>query len=162
MAGKCLLIVDVQRGFINEWTAHVPAAVEALQRDYERVVVTRFFNPEGSLFRRLIGWQRLAKDSDDFPLAFQPPADAPVIDKASYTCVTGDFLETLAGWGVTEVHLCGIATDNCVLKSAVDLFEAAITPVVLAGACGSHGGPACHDAGLLLLRRFIGERQVIN
>jgi nicotinamidase-related amidase len=162
MAGKCLLIVDVQRGFINQWTAHVPAAVEALQRDFERVVVTRFYNPEGSLYRRLIGWQRLAKESADFPLAFTPPTDAPVIDKATYTCVTRDFLETLAGWGVEEVHVCGIATDNCVLKCAVDLFEAGIAPVVMAKACGSHGGPACHDAGLLLLRRFVGEKQVVN
>lgn len=161
MAEKCLLIVDVQRGFINQWTAHVPAAVEALQRDYERVVVTRFYNPEGSLYRRLIGWQRLAKDSEDFPLAFRPPAAAPVIDKATYTCVTGEFLETLAGWGADRVHVCGIATDNCVLKCAVDLFEAGVEPVVLAKACASHGGPECHDAGLLLLRRFIGDRQVV-
>lgn len=162
MAGKCLLIIDVQRGFINSWTARVPAAVEALQRDYERVVVTRFFNPQGSLYRRLIGWQRFAKDSEDFPLAFTPPAGAPVIDKATYTCVGPGFLKTLAGWGVARVHLCGIATDNCVLKCAVDLFEAGIEPVVLAEACGSHGGPDCHKAGLLLLERFIGARQVVH
>jgi len=162
MAGKCLLIVDVQRGFVNRWTAHVPAAVEALQRDFERVVATRFFNPEGSLYRRLIGWQRLAKDSADFPLAFRPADGAPVIDKATYTCVTPGFLETLAGWGVDKVHVCGIATDNCVLKCAVDLFEAGIEPVVLAAASGSHGGPDCHNAGLLLLGRFIGAGQVVH
>jgi nicotinamidase-related amidase len=161
MAGKCLLIVDVQRGFINQWTTHVPGAVEALQKDFERVVVTRFFNPEGSFYRRLIGWQRFAKDSDDFPLAFAPPVKAPVIDKATYTCVKPEFLETLAGWGMGRVYVCGIATDNCVLKCAVDLFEAGIEPVVLAAACGSHGGPDCHKAGLMLLQRFIGANQVV-
>lgn len=162
MAEKCLLIVDVQRGFINQWTAHIPAAVEALQQGFRRVVVTRFFNPEGSLYRRLIGWQRFAKDSDDFPLAFTPPAGAPVIDKPTYTCVGVKFLETLAGWEVGRVHVCGIATDNCVLKCAVDLFEAGIEPVVLAAACASHGGPDCHAAGIKLLQRFIGAGQVVT
>jgi len=162
MAEKCLLIVDVQRGFINPWTAHIPAAVEALQGGYQRVIVTRFFNPAGSFYRRLIGWQRLARDSADFPLAFTPPEGAPVIDKPTYTCVGPKFLQTLAGWGVGRVHVCGIATDNCVLKCAVDLFEAGIEPVVLAGACASHGGDDCHAAGIKLLRRFIGDRQVVD
>jgi nicotinamidase-related amidase len=162
MAEKCLLIVDVQRGFINQWTAHVPAAVEALQRGFRRVVVTRFFNPEGSLYRRLIGWQRFARDSADFPLAFTPPEGAPVIDKPTYTCVGRDFLKTLAAWDVARVHVCGIATDNCVLKCAVDLFEAGVEPVVLAEACASHGGPDCHAAGIKLLQRFIGVRQVVT
>lgn len=162
MAEKCLLIVDVQRGFINQWTAHIPAAVEALQGGFERVVVTRFFNPEGSFYRRLIGWQRFAKESDDFPLAFRPAAGAPVIDKSTYTCVGPEFLKTLAGWGVWRVHICGIATDNCVLKCAVDLFEAGIEPVVLAHASASHGGPDCHAAGIKILQRFIGANQVVN
>ncbi len=162
MAGECLLIVDVQRGFINSWTAHVPTAVEALQRDYQRVIVTRFYNPPGSFYRRLIGWQRFGKESADFALAFAPPAGAPVLDKPTYTCVTPAFLEDLAGWRVGRVDICGIATDNCVLKCAVDLFEAGVEPVVLAAACGSHGGPECHKAGLLLLGRFIGTRQVVH
>ena len=63
---------------------------------------------------------------------------------------------------VERVHLCGIATDNCVLKSAVDLFEAGLEPLVLAADCASHGGPECHAAGLLLLARFIGAERVIE
>lgn len=162
MAASCLIIVDVQNGFINQWTEHIPATVESLQDGYDRIVATRFYNPEGSLYRRLIGWQRLGRDSEDFPLAFQPRAGAPVIDKATYTCVTPDLLEDLERWGVEEVHLCGIATDNCVLKSAVDLFEAGVKPVVLADAAASHGGPDCHAAGLMLLERFIGASQVVT
>lgn len=162
MAASCLIVIDVQKGFINPWTAHIPAAVERLQAGYDRVVATRFHNPEGSLYRRLIGWQRLGRETADFPLAFTPRDDAPVIDKASYTCVTADLLEDLERWGAEEVHLCGIATDNCVLKSAVDLFEAGVKPVVLAYAAASHGGPDCHAAGILLLERFIGAAQVVK
>jgi len=162
MAASCLIIIDVQQGFINQWTEHIPAAVETLQKGYDRVVATRFFNPEGSFFRSLIGWQRLGRDTDDFPLAFAPRKGAPVIDKATYTCVTPELLRELEDWGVGEVHLAGIATDNCVLKTAVDLFEAGVKPVVLAKAAASHGGPDCHAAGLMLLERFIGAAQVVH
>ncbi len=155
-----LLIIDVQRGFINEWTRHIPDAVEALQHNYARVIVTRFHNPEGSPHRRLIGWQRFEPGSEDTELAFTPREDAIIIDKNTYTCVSVDLLADFRKQNLTEIHLCGIATDNCVLKTAVDLFEAGFTPVVLAAACASHGGPEAHDCGIRLLKRFIGEKQV--
>jgi nicotinamidase-related amidase len=157
-----LFLIDVQRGFVNPWTEHVPPLAEALQDRFETVIATRFFNPEGSLHRRLIGWGRFAKESDDFPLAFEPRPGVRVIDKATYTAAGPEIVAELQQTGVSRVYIAGIATDNCVLKTAVDLFEAGIEPVVLAQACASHGGPECHEAGLMLLRRFIGEAQVLD
>jgi len=57
---------------------------------------------------------------------------------------------------------CGIATDGCVLKTAVDLFEAGIRPVVLTDAVSSHAGDEVHQAGLLLISRFIGGEQLVT
>lgn len=159
--GNVLVIIDVQKGFINEWTAHLPAAVEALQREYAHLVVTRFINPQGSAHRRLIGWSRFGPGSDDTELAFAPGPGAWVFDKATYTCLTSALAARLDQWGAETVDLCGIATENCVLKTAVDLFEAGRVPRVLSRYCASHGGADCHAAGLLVLRRFIGERQVV-
>ena len=158
----CLIIIDVQKGFINRWTGHVPARVQARQDDYDRVIVTRFVNPPGSPHRRLLGWPRFAADSADAELAFQPRDGARIMDKSTYTCVTGDFVTKLKQNGVERLHLCGIATDSCVLKTAVDLFEAGLEPLVLAADCASHGGTECHAAGLLLLARFIGADRVIE
>ncbi len=162
MAQGCLLIVDVQKGFINSATEHIPARIQALQSDYGIVFASRFLNPPGSMHRRLIGWDRFAPGSEDAELAFAPRPDARIFDKTTYTSLTADLLSMLAREGLGKVHLCGIATDGCVLKSAVDLFEASIEPVVLADACASHGGADCHEAGLKLLRRFIGEGQVVG
>ncbi len=162
MTPAALLIVDVQKGFLNDWTGHIPAKVEALQNRYEKVFVTRFSNPEGSNYRKLIGWQPFAPGTEDTELAFTPRDDAVIIEKAGYSCVTAGFLARLKGLRIDTVHLCGIATDNCVLKCAVDLFEAGLRPIVLADFCASHGGPECHDCGLRLLRRFIGENQVVS
>ena len=42
-----LLIVDVQKGFINDATRHIPARVADLAWRYDQVLVTRFINLEG-------------------------------------------------------------------------------------------------------------------
>ncbi|MDJ0949999.1 MAG: isochorismatase family cysteine hydrolase [Alphaproteobacteria bacterium] len=162
MSDPCLLIVDVQKGFLTEATRHIPALVEALQETYRLVLASRFLNPEGSMHRKLIHWARFAPGTEETELAFAPRPDTRMIEKTRYSCVTDDLLAALEYDDVSAVHLCGIATDGCVLKTAVDLFEAGVTPVVLADYCGSHGGPECHAAGLLLLRRFIGADQVVE
>jgi nicotinamidase-related amidase len=161
MVTSCLFIIDVQQGFINEWTRHIPERVSALQGLYDEVVVSRFVNPEGSPFRMIMGWTRFAPGSEDVALAFAPRPDALVIDKARYTCLGAETAALLADADIERVDLCGIATDNCILKTAVDLFEAGVMPIVHADYCASHGGPDCHRAGLLLLRRFIGADQVV-
>lgn len=154
------MIIDVQRGFLNEWTRVIPAKVEALQAQYDHIVATRFLNPEGSPYRRFIHWSRCAPGSADVELAFSPRVGTWVLDKTVYSAVTSELRRWLDARGITRIEICGIATDNCVLKTAVDLFEAGYEPVVLADACASHGGPECHECGLRLLRRFIGKDQV--
>ena len=162
MPASLLLIIDVQCGFINEWTAHVPLRAASLQDSFDGVLVTRLYNPQKSLYRKLRGWNAFALGSKDTQLAFIARSDATIIDKATYSCVTTVFLDRLRREGIARVHLCGIATESSLLMSAVDLFQAGIEPVVLAHACGSHAGHAEHEAGLQILRRLIGDKQVIG
>ena len=156
-----LLIVDVQAGFINDATRHILPKVDALQRRYEHVYATRFINAEGSPYRRLLGWHRFYADSADVPLAFQPVENAVVIDKHVYTCVTPEFLADLRAKRIEEVAVCGIDTDACVSKCAVDLFENGMRPILISDACASHAGAEYHDCALRILRRLIGRTQII-
>ena len=160
MTAPALVIIDVQRGFINAATDHVPARIAALQADYATVIATRFVNPEGSAHRRLIGWQRFAPGSADTKLAFTPEPHVRVIEKQTYSALTDEVRALLDTAQATEVHLCGIATDNCVLATAIAAFETGLTPVVLGDACASHAGADYHDWGLRILRRLIGTAQV--
>ena len=159
-AHTALLIVDVQHGFINPATAHIPPRVQALQHDYPLVIVTRFVNLPDSNYRRLIHWHRFAPGSSDIALSFVPRPDSVILDKPRYTCVDETFLAILDTHAIEEVHVCGINTDICVTKCAVDLFEAGRTPVVLAGYCASHAGSDFHEAALRILARFIGHDQI--
>jgi nicotinamidase-related amidase len=159
----CLMIIDVQEGFIGAATEAIPDRVAALQERFRHVVVTRFVNPEGSPYRRLIGWSRLAPGSAESRLAFAPRADALMLEKSVYTAVSPTLLSYLEQHRIERVHLCGIATDNCVLATAVDLFQSGhAVPVVLVDYCASHGGAECHAAALTILPRLIGRDQVVS
>ena len=65
------------------------------------------------------------------------------------------------GGGWQNLVICGIATESCVCKTAVDAFERGFTPWVLTDAIARHAGPAVHGAGLLVISRFIGARQLV-
>jgi nicotinamidase-related amidase len=157
-----LLIIDVQIGFINKSTAHVPQRVSPLQDSFDHVFVTRLYNPQKSLYRKLVGWDGFSLGSTDTRLAFTPREDATILDKSTYSCVQESLVERLRRDGISRVHLCGIATEGSVMLSAVDLFQAGIEPLVLAHACGSTAGHADHEAGLQILKRLIGAKQVIG
>jgi hypothetical protein len=51
-------------------------------------------------------------------------------------------------------------TDMCVLKIAMDLFDADVEPVVLVDCCASTAGLQAHLAGLSILSRNIGPFQL--
>ena len=155
-----LLIVDVQRGFVTKKTAHIPASVEKLQYKYDTVFATRFVNLPGSPYRTLIHWDRMTPGTEDTNLAFTPKPGVAVLEKPVYTCVTDSFLETLRLKGIDEVHICGIDTDACVTKCAVDLFERGIKPVVLKDCCATTADEDLQEAALAILKRYIGEDQV--
>lgn len=158
---KALLIVDVQNGFVNEMTKHIPMLVEKLQYNYDLVIATRFINLPDSPFRRLIKWDHLSPGTDEIELAFKPKDGVVVIDKFIYSCIDESFLRLLKENGIGAVDICGIDTDICVTKCAVDLFERNITPYVLKDYCATHADADVQESALIILARYIGKTQII-
>jgi nicotinamidase-related amidase len=164
-----LVVVDVQNGFITEHSQPVVPVIVNLVRRWQAargdVVFSRYLNYAGSPFERLIGWTKMADSPEiDFITELTPyvGSHTPVVDKYIYTLFTteGTHLVDERGW--TDLYLCGIDTDSCVLKTAVDAFERNLTPWILKDACASHAGPEAHAAGLFIAGRFIGTNQIIQ
>ena len=163
-----LVVVDVQNGFITDLSQPVvPIIADLLERwtaAGRSVVFTRYLNHPGSLFERLFDWRKLthSPETDIVPELAAAAEKAPVIDKHGYTLFNeqGRALVEQNGW--TDLVFCGIDTEICVLKSAVDAFEAGITPWIITDASASHSSQAAHDAGILIGRRFIGSAQFIR
>lgn len=61
-----LLVIDVQAGFISDYTKKALPRIHQLlvSDEFDLVLATRFFNPEASPFRRFIHWERLSSPEE--------------------------------------------------------------------------------------------------
>ncbi|WP_431905335.1 cysteine hydrolase [Micromonospora carbonacea] len=163
-----LVITDMQNGFVREQSAHVvPVIVDLVQRWQQAggdTLFTRYLNYPGSPFERFFGWRRLQSTPEiDIVAELVPYIDRGVVlDKTIYSPFSPDGVELIRKHGWNEFYFCGIATESCVLKGAVDAFERNLTPWLIADASASHAGAEAHEAGLFVARRFIGPKQVIS
>ncbi len=63
---------------------------------------------------------------------------------------------------INYIYLCGIDTDACVMKTAVDLFENGLNVKVIENYCMSHSGKKIHKSAIKMLKKLIGNKNVIN
>jgi nicotinamidase-related amidase len=160
-----LLIIDVQKGFINEHTKHIPEQINSLQNNslYKAVFASRFINVKASPFRRWMNWERFSRNSEDSELAFDVSKRVKIFEKYTYSCLTKDLLEGIEHYQLQEMHLCGLDTNMCVFITATRLFEEGLCmPVVLKNYCASHSGKAYHEAGLICLSKAIGKDLILS
>lgn len=169
IGSAALIVIDMQNGFVNHHSqSAVPAVLDlvtawsAIERP---VLFTRYLNYPGSPYERFFQWSRLqaAPETDIVPQLTDQAADASAtIDKNGYTLFTPETIDLIRGAGWTDLVFCGVATESCVLKSAVDAFELGYAPWIVTDACASDAGPDVHEAGLVVARRLIGEGQLIT
>lgn len=159
---QALIVVDVQNGFLSPYTRRaLPHIHNLLELDWGLVIATRFYNAEGSPFRKQIHWNRLSSEEEiTLDPKVEKRADV-IIDKPTYG-VGSKLLELLAKHNLTSATVVGIDTDVCVLQNAAQLFDAGITTTVDHRACATNGGPQAEQAAIALLRRTVGGDYVIT
>jgi nicotinamidase-related amidase len=159
-----LIIVDVQSGFINEFTHHIPQRiVRLIQRDeYAPIVFTRFINAPDGPYQQLLDWHSCESEPEiNIVSELEPWAKPESIFAKRGLCGMPDELASyLRQQPIERVFLVGIDTDMCVLKLAMDFFDMGIEPIVLTDCCASTAGLQAHLAGLAVLSRNIGASRL--
>jgi nicotinamidase-related amidase len=159
-----LLVVDMQNGFINEYTTHITGRITKLieSGDYDPILFTQFINTPGSPFREYVGWDGCATEPDTLLVPeLEKYASADRLFSKSGLAGLPDSLRAYFSTATFEqVVLVGVDTDMCVLKMALDVFDLGIRPIVFVDCCASTAGLQSHLAGLAVLARNIGADQL--
>lgn len=161
-----LIVVDVQRGFINEYTHHIPERIVRLvERDgCQPILATRFVNTPRSPYRRLLDWHAcegppetdLAPEIDELVRSH----GGKVFDKRGFAGLPEALARHLREQKIGRVSVVGIDTDMCVLKVAMDLFDMNVRPTVLVDCCASTAGLLAHLTGLAIISKNVGPQQL--
>jgi nicotinamidase-related amidase len=159
-----LLVVDVQLGFLNDFTRHIPARLVQLIEGggHAPVHFTRFVNVAGGPYHRFLDWHACEREpeTDLAPELARFAHPDRVFTKPGYAGISDDLAAHLRDQGYEQVTIAGIDTDMCVLKVALDVFDLGIRPIVLIDCCASTAGLQSHLAGLAILARNIGADQL--
>ncbi|MBN3958789.1 isochorismatase family cysteine hydrolase [Nostoc sp. NMS8] len=161
---EILLVVDMQNGFMSEKCRHIiPTVIKLIEHFLEAgklVEFTRFINTADSNYVKLIHWSSLIHEPETSIIDELHPYINNIFDKPYYSVFTEKFSTFITLNQISKIYLCGVETDSCILKTAIDSFERGIEPVIIEDACFSDGGQQAHDAGIFLLKRNIGKNQI--
>ncbi len=145
---RAVLIVDVQRAFDPP-----PRFLKKLERYSRRFpcrIFTRYVNPRGSLFRRLLKQKCCAPGSADIELHLAPAKGDLVFEKVAKYGLTPVQIRALKRRRIRSVTVCGLDTDACVLAVMFSLFDGGIECHLKEDMCWSSSG--LHKPALAIIR----------
>lgn len=161
-----LVVVDVQVGFRNAFTAEVFSRIPQLLRFYRQCVFSLFENRVDSPVARFKGWSGMMQGDPltrpDFDHDLVPPEDRLVVRKSAFSALTREALEWLRGRAVETLHIVGCDTDLCVTMTARDAMENGLCPCIFTDWVTSTAGEPVHRNALLGLKRLVGKHNLIG
>lgn len=156
-----LLIIDLQKDFINDNTEDIIEKIENLisQNKFNEVLFTRFINSKDNIcFKRLNYLGCIDEEGQKIVIN---TSNNKIIDKEIYSALNNDLIKYIENNNISKIYLCGIDTECCVLKTAFDLFESNYDVYILKDFCASTHGKETHDNALEILKRNIGIDKII-
>ena len=132
---KLLLVIDVQKDFVNENTKPILKKIDELvnSNKFKNIAFTRFINDVNSIWYKKLNYrgclnkeqQQIAIDTKNYK----------IFDKKIYSSLNNELKKYVTENNIDEIYLCGFDTDACVSKTALDLFENNYNVYVLKDYC---------------------------
>ena len=160
---KALIVIDVQKYFLNSQTKRVVTKIRNYliknSSVYSVVYFTIFENDINSPLWQISQWHgcHTSPDTDICPEIKKFTSKKNLFYKniLSAAKVT-QIRQGLHRNHIAEVHLCGFDTDCCVLATAYDLFDQKIKPVILENLTSSTSKEKLGKAAITIIKRNIG------
>lgn len=161
---KALVIIDIQKGFMNKITSKIPSKIQAFiethKKDYALIIFTQYVNHKDSNFVKNLNWKGFMTAKEN---AIVDELKGLINSKNLFVKYTyGSFvddtvLNVLKKNKIKQVDIAGIDTENCVLTFARDAFDRGFSIRVLKDLSASHSSPKLHKAALEIIENNIGQ-----
>ncbi len=157
---KALIVVDVQDSFLNRGNGYIVKNILKLLDSvkYDAYVEVNFHAEKGSLWKKQQKWicpkGRYTETVESIATALKPYKSFKV-QKDTRSAFQGNKKLTafLKSKKIREVHIVGLDTEDCVLATAFDAFDAGFFTYVIEECVQSTYSDDSHKMALKLLRR---------
>lgn len=157
-----LTIIDMQEGFRCKEVEQIIPVIDQLCKSFTGTrVFPAFYNKQGSLFQTQLHWKRFQTPEDVKIVKELDEHAVTIIPHSGYTVYNKELQYEMASRNVKEVYLCGVFTDVCIIKTAMDLFDAEVEVFVVSDACATPHGREIHNVVLKSLNQILGSDHVI-
>lgn len=151
---------------MNENTRPVVPQINKIMRVWEDnnwpILCSRFVNLPGSNWERLRGWSELQREPDTLLAKDLKVSTEYIFKKATYSAFSSEVIALCANHRVRDIVIAGVDTNECVLATALAVFDHGFTPWVVEDCCASTGGAKAHQQAIGLLKPLLGAQQVIS
>lgn len=131
-----------------------------ISNKFDYIVFTKFINDDNSNFYRILNYKGCMTEKDRNIVI--DTKNYKIIEKRVYTAYNDELKLYIDSNNIKTIYLCGIDTDACVLKTALDLFENNLDVKVIEDCSMSHSGIEYHNSAINMLRKLIGNQNVIK
>lgn len=169
---KVLMIIDMQKGFINENNQFLVDNINNLIKSnkFDKIIATKFIN-NGENYKKLLNWDEM-KTSPQTDIVIDLPKNAIIINKSSYGLPL-EFLHLDEKGRIKfndfflspkdEIYLVGTDSDACVLAVAFQLFDDGFAPKFIIDSIGSSSKRSISSCEFkTILERNFGKKSIIN
>ena len=161
---KALIIIDIQKGFINKLTNKIPLKIRNYiiknKKYYKLIIFTKYMNRKDSNFVKNLSWKGFMsnKQTDIVDELKGFIKNKNLYTKYTYSSfVNNKLLKYLKDNKIEQVELAGIDTENCVLTFARDAFDRGFKVVVFKNLSASHSSSYLHKSALAIIKANIGN-----
>jgi len=161
----CLVIVDLQNGFINEHTCHLPRKIADYLTDhrFSCIAATQYCNTPDTACYRFGGWRDCMANT---PAAELVPEILPhvqhIFEKQTFSGFTQAFQDFLTAQHFDMLYFCGVNTDCCVLATVFSCYDAVQDCAVIEDLCASTLGEEKHRNAMTLLKDNLPASRIIS
>lgn len=164
MGRRCLVVIDMQKGFINKHTEHLiePLVKYVKHGRFDMVVGTRYVNHTGTACYKFENWKDCMAGSEGAEIIDElKPFMHRVFDKDKYSCWNDEFKSFVKDMEITDLYFVGVNTGCCVLHSVFDSYNDLVSSYVVENLCGSTRSKKSHQAAIQIIKECITEERVI-
>lgn len=158
---KNIIIVDMQKGFINNNNSHLIDKINNYLKtnQFDNIFFTKCINNQQSPFVKILNWNGVSTEEEQ-EFAVQIPQGAQILTKHCYG-LSNEHIQHFKKLGIKEIEICGTDTDACCLAIAFNLFDNTIKPIILSDLCASSSSNNdIHSNALDIMKRQFGKKNV--